>query len=130
MLRPAANGTLPIRRPYNKKRPQYQLYKEISMNLFVKDLPPETQLLVAMGSAVAAGCQPCLERLVGLAKGEELDPAQMRAAVTIGQFVKDQPAQQIKELADSLLGSKLSGGEPGMECGCDTATSSEAPCCA
>ncbi len=100
------------------------------MNLFVKDLPPETQLLVAMGAAVAAGCQPCLERLVGLAKAEDLEPAQMRAAVAIGQFVKDQPAQQIKELADRLLGSRLSSGTSGIECGCDTASSSHAPRCA
>ena len=67
---------------------------------------------------------------MGLAKGEDLDPAQMRAAVAIGQFVKDQPAQQIKELADRLLGSPLSGEEAGIKCGCDTATSSDASCCA
>jgi glycosyltransferase A (GT-A) superfamily protein (DUF2064 family) len=100
------------------------------MNLFVKDLPPETQLLVAMGSAVAAGCQSCLERMVGLAQCEELDPAQMRAAVAIGQFVKDQPAQQMKELADRLLGSRLSGDGAGIECGCETATAAKSACCA
>ena len=41
------------------------------MDLFVKDLPPDTQILIAIGSAVAAGCQPCLERIVSLAKSQE-----------------------------------------------------------
>lgn len=99
------------------------------MNLFVKNLDPETQILIAMASAVAAGCQPCLRQIVTLARDEKLDAAKMRAAVQIGQFVKDQPAAQIKELADALLGSNLCGrpsgsktvaaeGQPTMSCPC------------
>ena len=82
------------------------------MNLFVRELPPETQLLVAMGAAVAAGCSRCLEGLVDLAESEGIAGPQMQAAVAIGQFVKDQPAHQMKVLADKLTGSNLvvSGG--------------------
>lgn len=100
------------------------------MNLFVKDLPPDTQLLIAMGSAVAAGCQHCLEKLTGLARDENIDPAQIRAAVTIGQFVKDQPAQQMKELADSLTGSRLAAGPSEIECICEPESKSRTRCCA
>jgi hypothetical protein len=87
------------------------------VDLFVKDLPPDTQILIAMGSAVAAGCQPCLERLVALAKTEDIEDAQMRAAVTIGQFVKDQPGKHMQELATKLLGIQLA--DDGLAGGCN-----------
>ncbi len=75
------------------------------MNLFATGLDTETQLLVAIGSSVAAGCIPCLETIVSLAKNENIDPKKLKAAAIIGQFVKDQPAQQIKEVADRMIGT-------------------------
>ena len=100
------------------------------MNLFVKGLPPQTQLLIAMGSAMAAGCQPCLERLVGLAEDEGLDAEQMQAAVSIGQFVKEQPARQMKEVADKLTGSRLSQAGPQIECPHESEKDAPVGCCA
>ena len=100
------------------------------MNLFVKGLPPQTQLLIAMGSAMAAGCQPCLERLVGLAEDEGLDAEQMQAAVSIGQFVKEQPARQMKEVADKLTGSRLSQTRPQIECPHESEKDAPVGCCA
>ena len=88
------------------------------MNLFVKDLPADTQILIAVGSAVAGGCQPCLKQLVALARDEALDDTQIRAAVTIGQFVKDQPGQEMKKLAQSLLGGDPAGKASQIQCGC------------
>lgn len=99
------------------------------MNLFVKDLAPETQILVAMGAAVAAGCSRCLERLVGLAESEGIAPLQMQAAVSVGQFVKDQPARQIKELADKLTGSRLLSDGLAIECPAETEKTSQKMCC-
>ena len=99
------------------------------MNLFVKDLSPDTQILIAMGAAVAAGCQPCLQQLVGLARDEALDNTSMRAAVTIGQFVKDRPAQDMKTLADTLLGGDPSGSARDVQCGCETESADPAACC-
>jgi alkylhydroperoxidase/carboxymuconolactone decarboxylase family protein YurZ len=98
------------------------------MDLFVKDLPPDTQILIAIGSAVAAGCQPCLERIVSLAKSQEIADLQMRAAVTIGQFVKDQPRQHMKDLAEQLLGPRLFE-EAIQGCGCPAETDAQAQCC-
>ena len=77
------------------------------MKLLFKGLDTETQLLVALGSAVASGCIPCLESIVGLARTEGLDEKKMRAAAIIGQFVKDQPANNMKTIADRLLGTHL-----------------------
>ena len=77
------------------------------MKTFTKGLDTETQLLVALGSAVASGCIPCLESITGLARDEGIDKKKMRAAAIIGQFVKDQPANQMKTTADELLGTHL-----------------------
>jgi hypothetical protein len=99
------------------------------MNLFVKGLPPDTQILIAMGAAVAAGCQPCLQQLVSLARQEALDSAQMRAAVTIGQFVKEQPAREMKALAHELLGGDPAEKAAELDCPCEAAENAEANCC-
>ena len=77
------------------------------MKPFHKGLDTETQLLVALGSAVASGCIPCLESITGLARDEGIDEKKMRAAAIIGQFVKDQPANNMKATADELLGTHL-----------------------
>lgn len=77
------------------------------MKPLFKGLDTETQLLVAVGSAVASGCIPCLESITGLALAENIDEKKMRAAAIIGQFVKDQPANNMKAKADELLGTHL-----------------------
>ena len=77
------------------------------MKPFTKGLDTETQLLVALGSAVASGCISCLESITGLARAERIDEKKMRAAAIIGQFVKDQPANNMKSTADELLGTHL-----------------------
>jgi AhpD family alkylhydroperoxidase len=77
------------------------------MKPFSKGLDTETQLLVALGSAVASGCIPCLESIAGLARAEGVNEKKLRAAVIIGQFVKDQPANNMKTTADELLGTHL-----------------------
>ncbi len=98
------------------------------MKMFTKGLNPETQLLIAMGAAVAANCKPCLEKLVGLAQDNGLDAIQMRGAVFIGQFVKDQPAAHMKELADQLVGSKLSSRDDSPSCGCNASETPPIQC--
>ena len=41
------------------------------MKPLFKGLDTETQLLVALGSAVASGCIPCLENMAGIQVGSE-----------------------------------------------------------
>jgi hypothetical protein len=54
---------------------------------------------------------------------------QMQAAVTIGQFVKDQPAREMKALAHELLGDDPAEKAAELDCPCETAPSAEANCC-
>ena len=86
------------------------------MRPFTKELDTETQLLVAIGSAVAAGCIPCLETLTAKAGEEKIDNTKQRAAAIIGQFVKDQPAGEMKQRTDALLGTHLSKANGSAPC--------------
>ena len=91
------------------------------MKPFANGLDSETQLLVAIGSAVAAGCIPCLENITSMARAEDLDEKKMRAAAIIGQFVKDQPAGHMKAKADELLGTHLQAASNQVECPMESA---------
>ncbi|MGD9235844.1 MAG: carboxymuconolactone decarboxylase family protein [Desulfobacterales bacterium] len=86
------------------------------MKPFTKGLDTETQLLVALGAAVASGCIPCLESITGMARSENIDEKKMRAAAIIGQFVKDQPAGHMKARADALLGTHLQSAAAQVGC--------------
>jgi len=77
------------------------------MESIFKGLDTETQLLVALGSAVASGCIPCLENITGIARAEGIAEKKLKTAAIIGQFVKDQPANNMKTTADQLLGTHL-----------------------
>ena len=77
------------------------------MKLLFKGLDTETQLLVALGSAIASGCIPCLENISGMARAEGIEEKKLKAAAIIGQFIKDQPAANMKATADKLLGTHL-----------------------
>jgi hypothetical protein len=108
-------------------------FKEDTMKPLFKGLETETQLLVALGSAVASGCIPCLESITGLARAENIDEKKMRAAAIIGQFVKDQPASNMKMTADRLLGTHLQSAPVNSDCPLDpkeTAPSEQMAGCA
>jgi hypothetical protein len=89
---------------------------EVMMKPFTKGLDTETQLLVALGSAVASGCIPCLESIAEMARNERIAEKKMRAAAIIGQFVKDQPAGHMKTKADALLGTHLQAAHNQVDC--------------
>jgi hypothetical protein len=96
------------------------------MKPFTKGLDTETQLLVALGSAVASGCIPCLESINAMARSERIDEKKMRAAAIIGQFVKDQPAGHMKARADALLGTHLQSAAAQVGCPAESEQTPEA----
>jgi AhpD family alkylhydroperoxidase len=88
------------------------------MNRTLSALDRETQLLVAAGSAVAAGCIPCLESIVGMARADGIDEKKLKEAVMTGQYVKEQPANMMKDFADNLVGTHLAGKRVPADGGC------------
>ena len=64
-------------------------------------------MLIAAGAAMAANCEPCLNKVVPDLLAAGVAEADIRRAVEIGQFVKDKPAAIMKEAADVLTGSQL-----------------------
>jgi len=73
-------------------------------------------MLIAAGAAMAANCEPCLNKVVPDLIEAGVAESDIRKAVEIGQFVKDKPAAIMKEAADALTGSHLS--EPHNSEGC------------
>jgi arsenite methyltransferase len=90
-------------------------------------LDTETQLLIATGSAVAAGCIPCLQSIVEKARAAGVDEKKLRMAAMTGQFVKDQPASHMKALSDELLSTHLQTPEEASGGGCPMEAGKEAP---
>ena len=73
-------------------------------------------MLIAAGAAMAANCEPCLNKIVPDLIEAGVAEADIRKAVEIGQFVKDKPAAIMKEAADVLTGTRLS--DPQASEGC------------
>lgn len=64
-------------------------------------------LLIAAGAAMAANCEPCLNKAVPDLIEAGVSMSDIRKALEIGQFVKDKPAFLMKEAADTLAGTQL-----------------------
>ena len=66
-------------------------------------------LLIAAGAAMAANCEPCLNKAVPDLIEAGVSMPDIRKALEIGQFVKDKPASLMREAADMLAGTHLTG---------------------
>jgi alkylhydroperoxidase/carboxymuconolactone decarboxylase family protein YurZ len=75
-------------------------------------------MLIAAGAAMAANCEPCLNKIVPDLIEAGVAEDDIRKAVEIGQFVKDKPAAIMKEAADVLTGSQLADQQKSEGCGC------------
>ena len=85
-------------------------------------------MLIAAGAAMAANCEFCLNKIVPDLLEAGVSETDIRRAVEIGQFVKDQPAAIMKEAADILTGSKLSDTPVAGQSPADTARQSTGCC--
>jgi hypothetical protein len=65
-------------------------------------------MLIAAGAAMAANCEPCLNKVVPDLIEAGVAESDIRKAVEIGQFVKNKPAAIMKEAADALTGTRMS----------------------
>jgi alkylhydroperoxidase/carboxymuconolactone decarboxylase family protein YurZ len=83
-------------------------------------------MLIAAGAAMAANCEPCLNKVVPDLLEAGVAEADIRRAVEIGQFVKDRPAAIMKEAADILTGAHLSDKPVSQGCPAEKMKSQEA----
>jgi len=81
-----------------------------------KDENYKRVMLVAAGSAMAAGCEPCLNMVIPNLMEIGVPDAEIRRAVEIGQSVKDRQADIMKEAADVLAGTGFLDEEVPEEC--------------
>jgi len=88
---------------YAHKTKDEQSEKDISQIVDYK-----VTMLIAAGAAMAANCEPCLNKIVPDLIEAGVAEADIQKAVEIGQFVKDKPAGIMKEAADALAGTRLS----------------------
>lgn len=77
-------------------------------DMMVRDDKYKVTMLIAAAAAMAANCEFCLNRIVPDLIELGVSEADLRKAVEVGQFIKDKPANIMKEAADVLTGSKLS----------------------
>jgi len=81
-----------------------------------KDENYKRVMLVAVGSAMAANCEPCLNMVIPNLIEVGVPDAEIRRAVEIGQYVKDRQADIMKEAADVLAGTSFLDEEVPEEC--------------
>ena len=72
-----------------------------------RTLDNETQLLISIGAAVAAGCVPCLQTIAKMARDAGIEGWKLKSAAMTGQFIKDKPMDMMKACSDELLGTHL-----------------------
>ena len=65
-------------------------------------------MLIAAGSAMSANCEPCLNKVIPDLIEAGVAEQDIRRALEIGQSVKDQKSDEMKEAADILAGTDLS----------------------
>jgi hypothetical protein len=100
----------------NSEKKEHKITELQAMNDIPQIVDYKVTMLIAAGAAMAANCEPCLNRVVPDLIEAGVAEADIRKAVEIGQFVKDKPAAIMKEAADVLTGSSLS--EPHESEGC------------
>jgi hypothetical protein len=87
---------------------QNEIEKKVLTDAVPQIVDYKVTLLIAAGSAMAANCEACLNKVVPDLMEAGVSEADIRRAVEIGQFVKDKPAALMKEAADALTGTNLS----------------------
>ena len=69
------------------------------------------KILIAVGAAVTANCQPCLKTAVEQAKATGADVKEILEAVAIGRIVRRGAIGKMDKLASTLTGKELGSEE-------------------
>lgn len=79
----------------------------------------KVKLLIAAGAAVAANCEPCLNKIHAQLRQAGVSVPDICRAIQIGQFVKDQSAAHMKKVAEALTGEKVTDTPASARCPAD-----------
>ncbi|RDE17060.1 MAG: hypothetical protein C4K49_03680 [Candidatus Thorarchaeota archaeon] len=79
----------------------------------------KTKMLIAVGAAVTANCQPCLESAVTVARDNGLEETEILEAIGVAKMVRRGAIGNMDEFASALTGTAGGDAEtPGHGCGC------------
>ncbi len=79
----------------------------------------KTKMLIAVGTAVTANCQPCLESAVTVARDNGLEEREILEAIGIAKMVRRGAIGNMDEFASVLTGNAEENAVPSSSgCGC------------
>jgi alkylhydroperoxidase/carboxymuconolactone decarboxylase family protein YurZ len=78
----------------------------------------KTKLLIAIGAAVVANCQPCLKTLLKKAKENAVEEKEVLEAIGVARVVRKNSITQIDKFLAGLAGTEEASGNAEDGCGC------------
>ena len=78
----------------------------------METLDPKVKELVAIAASVAANCEPCFKYHYDQARRLGVPLADMAAAVSVAEAVKQSPSRKMRELTDRILRNETPGDSP------------------
>jgi AhpD family alkylhydroperoxidase len=80
-------------------------------------LDEKTKELIAVGAAITANCQPCLEYHAAKARERGVTQAEILAAIAVGKEVRRGAAGKMDRFAGELVGGEVQAAGT-ADCGC------------
>jgi AhpD family alkylhydroperoxidase len=78
----------------------------------------KTKLLIAVGAAVTANCQPCLKTLIKKARESGVQDKEILEAIGVARLVRKNSITQIDRFMAGLAGTEETLDNSGGGCGC------------
>lgn len=75
-------------------------------------LDPKVKELAAIAASVAANCEPCFKYHYDQARRLGIPLADMAAAVSVAEAVKQSPSRKMRELTERILRNEMPGDPP------------------
>ncbi len=81
-------------------------------------LENRVQVLIAVGAAVSANCQPCLQSAVGMAVKSGISEPEIAEAIEVGKRIRRGAASKMDRFASELHPAVPSPATADTGCGC------------
>jgi AhpD family alkylhydroperoxidase len=78
----------------------------------------KTKLLIAVGAAVVANCQPCLKTLLKKTKENGIEEKEILEAIGVARVVRKNSITQIDKFLAGIAGAEEANGSSAEGCGC------------